>query len=226
MSKINRGKSLLKKTKKKEKIQRLNYTYLKSLDLGDEDFFVDVGAHNGVSISNSYAFIKKGWKAISIEPNPHVFKDLKKNLKGYKVKFVKKAVSDTVGKTKFYFDKTGFLASRKKGSKSNKLKGMRSTIQPKLFDEMSDNYIIVEVDTLTNILDKHKAPKNISILSVDTEGLDYEVINGLDFNKYKPKVILTEDYVGTKNKKYKLLRSKGYKHINQDGINSVWIYKK
>ena len=44
----------------------------------------------------SLPFIKKGWKCISVEPNPYVFKDLKKNLELYKnnVKFVQKAVSN------------------------------------------------------------------------------------------------------------------------------------
>ena len=215
------GKSL-KQTKKKQK--NLTYTYLKSLAIGNEDFFVDVGAHNGVSISNSYKFIKNGWRAISIEPNPHIFKDLKKNLDEYKdnVKFVKIAVSDKKGKTKFYFDKKGFLPNRKKGSRSHKLKGMRSTIQPQLFHEMSKNYIIVNVDTLTNILNKYNVPKNISILSIDTEGMDYEVLKGLDFSKYKPSIIVTEDYKKTKDIKYNFLRKMGYKHINQFGIDSVW----
>ena len=29
----------------------------------------------------------------------------------------------------------------------------------------------------------------------------------------------------TKKQKYDLLKQKGYKHINQEGINSVWILK-
>ena len=225
MPKLTKKKTVLKK--KSIKKPKLNYTYLKSLPLGDSDFFVDVGAHNGVSISNSYPFIKKGWKCISVEPNPYIFKDLKKNLKDYhkNVKFVQKAVSDKKGKAKFYFDKKGFLASRKKGSKADKKKGMRSTIQPMLFHEMSNTYITVNVDSLTNILKEAKAPKDIAIMSIDTEGMDYEVVKGLDVKKFKPRVILTEDYAKTKNIKYKLLRDMGYKHINQDGINSVWILK-
>ena len=50
---------------------------------------------------------------------------------------------------------------------------------------MSDDYIMVNVDTLTNILDKNKAPKEISIISIDTEGLDYEVVEGLDTRNIK-----------------------------------------
>jgi len=223
---MNKNKGEKKYLTKKN--NRINYTYLKSLPIGTSNFFVDIGAHNGVSISNSLPFIKKGWKCISIEPNPHVFKDLKQNLKKYKknIKFVRKAVSNKKGSSKFHFDKKGFLASRKKGSRTDRKKGMRSTIQPLLFHEMSKDHIIVDVDTITNILDENKAPREISIISIDTEGMDYEVIQGLNTQRYKVNVIITEDFVKTKEKKYKLLKSKGYKHINQDGINSIWLLNK
>ena len=56
--------------------------------------------------------------------------------------------------------------------------------------------------------------------------MDYEVIQGLNTQRYKVNVIITEDFVKTKEKKYKLLKSKGYKHINQDGINSIWLLNK
>ena len=87
------------------------------------------------------------------------------------VKFVQRAVSNKPGKAKFHFDKKGFLADRKKGTRTDRKKGMRSTMQPLLFNEMSDDHIMVNVDTLTNILDKNKAPKETSIISIDTEGL-------------------------------------------------------
>ena len=38
-------------------------------------FFIDVGAHNGISMSNTLFFEKEnGWKGINIEPIPSVLK--------------------------------------------------------------------------------------------------------------------------------------------------------
>ena len=43
-------------------------------------FFIDIGAHDGVTISNSLYFEKsKNWKGICIEPNPTVFSKLQSN---------------------------------------------------------------------------------------------------------------------------------------------------
>ena len=43
-------------------------------------FFIDIGAHDGISLSNTYLLEQEyGWKGICIEPNPSVFKKLCKN---------------------------------------------------------------------------------------------------------------------------------------------------
>lgn len=45
-----------------------------------EGVFVDIGAHDGVSFSNTYFFEKSlGWKGICVEPIPEVFERLKNN---------------------------------------------------------------------------------------------------------------------------------------------------
>ena len=42
--------------------------------------FLDIGAHNGISLSNTYFFEKeKKWRGICIEPNPEIFKELQAN---------------------------------------------------------------------------------------------------------------------------------------------------
>lgn len=44
-------------------------------------FFVDVGAHDGVESSNTYALELCGWKGMCIEPNPESYKNLTLNRK-------------------------------------------------------------------------------------------------------------------------------------------------
>ena len=55
----------------------LNENYFNGKRCG---FFVDVGAHDGVSISNTLFFERElGWKGICIEPIPDIFKSLSEN---------------------------------------------------------------------------------------------------------------------------------------------------
>ena len=44
-----------------------------------EGFFLDIGAHDGVTGSNTFFFEKLGWDGICLEPIPSVFDKLKKN---------------------------------------------------------------------------------------------------------------------------------------------------
>lgn len=51
------------------------YLYLQKKTDG---FFVDIGANDGISGSNTYALEQMGWKGICIEPQPDVYRILKK----------------------------------------------------------------------------------------------------------------------------------------------------
>ena len=81
-----------------------------------------------------------------------------------------------------------------------------------------DNIIKIPVTkrTLTEIFDEYDVPSDLAFLSIDTEGMDLEVLLGLDLNKYKPRVISTEDISFNSH----LIRSKVLKqNLNSDRKN-------
>ena len=45
-------------------------------------FFVDVGAFDGIHLSNSFFFERRGWKGICVEPHPDYFPLLERNRPG------------------------------------------------------------------------------------------------------------------------------------------------
>jgi hypothetical protein len=56
--------------------------------------------------------------------------------------------------------------------------------------------------------------------------MDYEVLLGLDFTRYRPRLILTEEYpfnVAKHDAKYELLRDRGYQLKTVVNCNSLWI---
>ena len=72
--------------------------------------------------------------------------------------------------------------------------------------------IEIETTTLTEILDEAKAPNFIEYLSIDTEGSEYEVLKGIDFEKYKFGFITIEhNFVEPKRTQIReYLTGKGY----------------
>lgn len=93
----------------------------------------------------------------------------------------------------------------------------------------SNKSIDVEVDTLTNVLAENDFPKDFSLLLVDAEGMDYEVLLGLDFDRFQPRIIVTEEYVSNPEKhsqKYQLLRDHHYILYREMGANTIWVQKR
>ncbi len=53
----------------------------------------------------------------------------------------------------------------------------------------------LETFPLKEIFDKYlPINQNIDFLSIDVEGLDYQVLKSNDWNKYRPKIILVEEF--------------------------------
>ena len=76
--------------------------------------------------------------------------------------------------------------------------GVGSTIDPgcaaKTNDKVFDKQRVI-TKTLHEIIEKspYKGTQ-IDILSIDVEGMDFRVLNSLDFELYKPKIIIIEDH--------------------------------
>ncbi|MFA5816692.1 MAG: FkbM family methyltransferase [Bacteroidales bacterium] len=190
----------------------------KLLKKGGPKFLVDIGAHDGTTISNSSYFIKKGWRGILIEPAPKPFHTLEKNYeKNGKVTCLNIACSNTDGYEDFFMGTDG----------ENSMLNTLCKDQNNWFDQArSKDYIKVRVRRIQDILLEYGYPDDFSLLLIDTEGMDYEVLLGLDLKVFKPWVIVTEEYKWNPEKhhsKYKLLKDNNYELFGVVGCNSIWF---
>jgi hypothetical protein len=51
----------------------------------------------------------------------------------------------------------------------------------------------VAIRTLTDVLAEASAPPEIDFLTIDVEGMDLLVLRGLDFDRFRPRLIAIED---------------------------------
>ena len=159
--------------------------------LKTDGYFVDIGAHDGIEASASYAFEYIGWNGICIEPLPQQFNKLKNNRK---VQCINAAISNLNKPTVDFLEVTG-----------NGYIEMLSGIKEKLDDghigridweSSKPEY----VNTTKNIIQIPNYRFNdlisrthIDFLSIDTEGCDHEILNSIDYEKYTIDVICFED---------------------------------
>ena len=128
-------------------------------------YFVEVGASNGIDLSNTYLLESKyGWKGICCEPIPFKFEELVRN-----------RPTSVCVKEAVYFE-SGLTVPFDIANGSTMLSGItqhidvhRSTV-----DE-NKTTIFATTITLLDVLDQAKAPAFIEYLSLDTEGSEYDV---------------------------------------------------
>ena len=168
---------------------------------------VDIGAHDGIQGSNSRQFLLDGWQGVLAEPMPKVFQRLRENSRAFPdVRLFNCAVGNRNGQAEIRYpqgQETGQDASL-------------------YFQRTGDAPIPVVIATLTAILSQVEMPRVFGVLMIDTEGGDLEVLQGLDFTRYQPAVILTEDYGPKHAEKLRLLADAGYDFRERAGADSIW----
>lgn len=171
-------------------------------------FFVDVGAHHPVRFSNTYYFYKKGWRGINIEPTPTVMRSFKL-LRSRDIN-LNLGVASTKDTLTFYcFNEPALNTFSKEAA-------ARVSEAPNPYKIIKE--LKVEVVPLSEILDKHvPAGTKIDLLTIDVEGLDFEVLQSNNWEKYKPEYLLVEDNTDlaevSASKVYQYLTNMGYKTI-------------
>jgi FkbM family methyltransferase len=182
--------------------------------------FVDIGAYDGVSLSNTYFFEKEmGWSGVCIEPNPKAFQKLKKARSSI---CVNGCISDSK-------EPARFLLLGKDGSEIEMLSGLLTKYDPRhlgrikreseLGEDPKAEVITVPCFLLQDILKKQGISK-VDYLSLDTEGGELEILKTIDFSAIDIDIIDVENNYG--NPAFKtFLESKGFvliKKLEQDEI--------
>jgi FkbM family methyltransferase len=161
-------------------------------------FFVELGANDGVRQSNTYKLQKSfGWTGLLIEPSPRQFLKCLENRSFGKVPAIKCAACVPFDYTdKFVEMEEADLMAVSKGLYLSDDRAIAHAELGQQFlpdDRLRHQYGAL-ARTLTSLLDEVNAPAIFDLLSLDVEGNEISVLQGLDFKRYTPQWILVEVY--------------------------------
>lgn len=195
-----------------EKFLNDNYFHNKK-----DGIFVDIGAHNGITYSNSKFFEEMGWRGMCVEPNPEVFKQLRENRNCICENY---AISDEEGVGEFLLVKG--WAEMLSGLVKDYIPAHTGRIDYEIeIHGGSKEVIPVNTIKLQTLIEKHNLT-NIDFLSIDTEGNELKVIKSIDFSKTSVFAITVENnYRETFIKEY--LTSIGFTHVTDLVQDEVYI---
>lgn len=160
----------------------------------DNGFFVELGANDGISQSNTYYFEKyRGWKGVLIEPIGHKYLECVKNRSNKNKIFCNACVSFDYNEkfVEMTYSNLMTVSNNLESDMSNSLEHAQTGIQ--YLNEGERNYNFgSEAKTLNNILLKSNAPKKIDLLSLDVEGSEIEVLKGINHKEFRFKYLCVE----------------------------------
>jgi FkbM family methyltransferase len=165
-------------------------------------FFVEFGATDGITGSNSYILENNyGWSGILAEPNPVWHESLAKNRRcGISNKCVFIASDQTVD---FTTTDDPALSTIKGFGLDDEFKDVRKNAPS----------VKVQTISLVDLLDEYYSPEVIDYLSIDTEGTEYGILNAFfqQNTKYKIRALTVEhNFTPIRDKLHALLASNGY----------------
>lgn len=169
----------------------------------ETNYFVEIGAGDGIELSNSYFLEKeKNWMGLLVEPAVWARDKIASN-RNSKIDF--RCVWSTSGDTLSFVETTDPMFSTLdnfvKSDNLSKFRKIRSTYP-------------VETISLNDLLLENAAPREIGALFLDTEGSEYEILRNFDFAKHSFNFIAVEHNFSTnKENIFKLLTNKGYVRI-------------
>jgi len=179
-------------------------------------FFIEVGASDGIELSNTYLLeTKYDWKGICCEPIPNKFEKLVINRP--KSTCIKEAVYNKSGLT-LTFDI----------SECTLLSGISAHIDcHKKRVDSSKQTINVQTISLLDVLEKANAPSFIEYMSLDTEGSELEILKNFDFKRYTFGLIDVEhNYIEPRRTQIKdLLLANGYVYKGPNKFDDMYKHR-
>ena len=184
--------------------------------------FVDIGAHDGVTYSNTWFFEKlRRWQGICVEPNPSVFKRL---LANRMCTTLNCCVSDTAGLVRFQ-KITGY---------SEMLSGIVDKYEAqhaqRIRDEMqahggSSEFITIPARTFTDVAAEHGLTE-INYVSIDTEGGELEILRSIDFRKVFVHALSVEYQIPQRETMMAMMREQNFEMIKSMGSDLLFLNRK
>jgi FkbM family methyltransferase len=184
--------------------------------------YLDIGANFPKHFSNTFYFYKKGNKGICIEPDIELFNYYRKIRPRDTVYNIGVGMNDIDEEKEFYFYK-------------DERKGLNTFSQERVLENETTNPVKAEKTSVTLrninkiIRENFKAPPDL--LSIDIEGLDFDVLKTLDFSCNAPLVVCCEltilaegNHVIEHTALKDLLLSNGYFQYANTFINGIFVH--
>jgi FkbM family methyltransferase len=182
--------------------------------------YIDIGANDPYFLNNTAVFYEKGCRGINIEANPLLYQkftiarpnDINLNI----------GVGSKEDELDFFVMTDDTLSSFSK-EECDAMVSYGKTLK---------TIIKIKLDTVSHILEEYFNNQFPDFMTIDVEGMDFQILQSIDFDKYWPKIICVEaaEYspIGAGERREELINylvGKGYYEYANTNLNAIMVKK-
>ncbi len=181
--------------------------------------YIDIGANDPISQSNTYLFYRDGGSGVLVEANPAIAQRIRR-----------KRPRDTVVNLAVLPEGAGTLDLH-----IMDMDGL-STVSPQWRETIASHGMatatrIVPVRTIgiNDLLQEHLKSRTIDFASLDIEGLDFDVLSAWDFDRWRPYLFCAETAEARANGYTRderivvLMKDRGYRPLFNTFANTIFV---
>lgn len=178
--------------------------------------YLDIGAHHPTHLSNTYHLYRTGCRGVCVEPDPVLAAGIARARPRDVVLDVGVGVDGRDAADLHVFDDRGF------NTFSAEVSGQMVGRDGQRVREV----IRVKLVPVNDILARHFDPWP-NFVSIDTEGLDLEILRAIDFRRFRPEVFCVETLTSTTWLKIpevgQFMASVGYEVYADTNLNTLFV---
>jgi FkbM family methyltransferase len=182
-----------------------------------EGYFVDVGAHDGVWISNTIELERRyNWTGVLVEADERFEESL---LKNRKAKVARICLDAEPGFVEFYRPAT---RDGRGGIVADDTDARPKQLAKRQEEGLMLDLVRLPAITIDELFSSYSVPAVVDYMSMDVEGAEYRIFQGFNFQKYRMKAMTIER---PKPSLQELLETNGYVQVGRIKSDSLYAHR-
>lgn len=189
------------------------------LQLSEPLTYLDIGAYHPTRINNTYLFYEQGAKGVLVEPNVEICKVLRKVRPRDTV--LEAGIGITAQREADYYrmsEPSWNTFSKEEAEHQEKITNKRVRIVEVVKMPLLD---------INQVMADHFEGKAPLFLSIDAEGIHFEILKSIDFSRFRPKLICIETLVSGTTKTIpeigEFMTTKNYVARGATFVNTIFV---
>jgi hypothetical protein len=181
--------------------------------------YLDIGAYHPTSINNTYYFYKRGAKGVLVEPNASICKVLREVRPRDTV--LEAGIGITAQREADYYmmtEPSWNTFSKEEAEHQEKITNKRIRIKEVIKMPLYD---------INQVIADHFGGQAPLYLSIDAEGIHFEILKSVDFSRFRPKIICIETLVSGTTKTIPeieaFMKEKNYVARGATFVNTIFV---